>query len=536
MMARLEFLPNSPSLMNAGTQLGQLSACFVLPIEDSIEGIFDAIKYAARIHQTGGGTGFAFSRLRPRGDIIASTRGVSSGPVSFIRIFDMASETMKQGGRRRAANMGILRADHPDILEFISAKTKGRGLENFNISLAATDAFMHAARDGGEYALINPHTGEAVRMLRASDVMDMVVTSAWATGDPGLIFIDEINRHNATPQVGAIESTNPCGEQPLLPYESCILGSINVARVTRDAKIDWDRLGELVRQSVHFLDNVIDVNRYPIPQIEAITKANRKIGLGVMGFADLLIQLGIPYDSEEALNTARELMTFLEREGHAASRALAEERGAFPNFPGSRWAQGNGKPLRNATVTTIAPTGTLSIIAGCSSGIEPLFAVSFARNILEGTRLLEVNPLFEQVARTRGFYSRELMAEIARTGSVQQLPQIPEEVKRIFRTALDIAPEWHVRMQAAFQEQTDNAVSKTVNLPHEATVEDVRRIYWLAYELKCKGITVFRYGSKTEQVLYVGPGPTTESAAPVDYVSAASEYAGGCPLPVCNLN
>jgi len=528
MMARLEFIPNSPTLFNAGTKLGQLSACFVLPVEDSLEGIFEAVKNMALIEKSGGGVGFDFSKLRPKGDIVRSTKGVASGPVSFMRIFDIATEVIKAGGKRRGAMMGILRVDHPDILEFITSKQKADFLSNFNISVAVTDDFMKALAEDDEYWLINPRNKEKVGKLKAEDVWNLMAKAAWESGDPGVVFIDEINKHNPAPEVGRIESTNPCGEQPLLPYESCNLGSINLSRMVENGKINWKKLAETVRNSVHFLDNVIDANKYPLKEIEKITRANRKIGLGVMGFADMLIKLGIPYNSEEALKLAEELMRFVEEEAHKKSVETGEERGSFPNFEKSIWKNKYGA-MRNATVTTIAPTGSISIIAGCSSGIEPIFAICFIRNVLGGTRLFETNPLFEIIAKERGFYSAKRLEEIAKTGSVQRIKGVPEDVKRLFVTALDIQPEWHVRMQAAFQKYTDNAVSKTVNLPAEATIEDVRRVYELAWRLKCKGVTVFRYGSKPEQVLYIGEIETRDTK----FVAAESEYAGGCPTKTC---
>jgi len=528
MMAKLEFLPNTPTLFNAGTDIGQLSACFVLPVHDSLEGIFTTVKNMALIEQTGGGVGFNFSRLRPRGDIVRSTKGVASGPVSFMRIFDTATEVINAGGKRRGAMMGILRVDHPDVLEFITAKQNPTLLSNFNVSVAVTDEFMQAVEADQAYWLINPRNREKVKTPKAREVWNLMARSAWASGDPGVVFIDEINRHNPTPEVGRIESTNPCGEQPLLPYESCNLGSINLSRMVEDGKINWDKLRETVRNAVHFLDNVVDANVYPLKEIAEITRANRKIGLGVMGFADMLIMLVVPYDSEEALEVGEQVMKFIEEEAHKKSREIGEARGSFPNFERSIWKD-KYSAFRNATVTTVAPTGTISIIAGCSSGIEPLFAVSFMRNVLGGARLFETNALFEETAKARDFYSTKLLEEIARTGSVQKIAGVPEDVKRLFVTALDIDPVWHVKMQAAFQKNTDNAVSKTVNLPFETKVEDVRKIYDLAWQLKCKGVTVFRYGSKPEQVLYIGEVKAKEGK----FVSAQSEYAGGCPTMNC---
>jgi len=535
LMTSFTFLPNSPTLMNAGTPIGQLSACFVLPVEDSIRGIFDAIKYMALIHQSGGGTGFSFSKLRPKGDIVRSTHGVASGPVSFMRVFDAAADVIKQGGRRRGANMGVLDVTHPDIMEFIGSKRSENALTNFNISVAVTDDFMKRVESGQEYSLINPRTGQEVKKMPARSVFEFIVTMAWSTGDPGLLFIDRINEANPTPHVGRIESTNPCGEQPLLPYESCNLGSINLAKMIRDGKIDWDRLKETARLAVQFLDDVIDANKYPLRKIERVTKSNRKIGVGVMGFAEMLIQLGVPYASERALQIASEVMSFISEACRERSRELGEERGSFPNFQGSIWEKKGYSAMRNATVTTIAPTGTISIIAGCSSGIEPIFAVSYVRNVLEGTKLLEVNQYFEEVAKKEGFYSEQLMLKIAKTGTLRGLTEVPEHVKEVFQTAFDVPPEWHVKMQAAFQKYTDNAVSKTVNLPYEATTEDVRKVYLLAYKLGCKGITVYRYGSKSEQVLYLGGLERPDLRAFDEYVGASLEYSGGCPTPSCSL-
>jgi len=528
MMAKLEFLPNTPTLFNAGTTSGQLAACFVLPVGDSLEEIFAAVKNLAIIEQTGGGVGFDFSRLRPKGDMVKSTKGVASGPVSFMRIFDVATEVIKAGGKRRGAMMAILRVDHPDVLEFISAKQNPTFLSNFNVSVAITNEFLKALEEDEEYWLVNPRNKEKVKQLKAREVWDLIAHSAWASGDPGIVFIDEINLHNPTPQVGRIESTNPCGEQPLLPYESCNLGSINLSKMVVDGAIDWEKLHKTVRNAVHFLDNVVDANVYPIRETANITHANRKIGLGVMGFADMLIMLSVPYDSEEALKLGEQIMAFTQEKSHEKDVEIAKKRGSFPNFKGSIW-DSKYPAFRNATVTTVAPTGTISIIAGCSSGIEPLFAISFMRNVLNGARLFETNPLFEEMAKQKGFYSAKLLEEIARTGSALKISGVPEVVKRVFVTALDIAPPWHVRMQAVFQKNTDNAVSKTVNLPNEAKVGDVREIYELAWKLKCKGCTVFRYGSKPEQVLYIGQIKTKEGA----FVSAQSEYAGGCPTQNC---
>jgi len=532
LMISWKFLPNSPTLMNAGANLGQLSACFVLPVGDSIEEIFDAVKHAAMIHKSGGGTGFSFSRLRPKEARVGSTGGVASGPVSFLRIFNTATEQIKQGGTRRGANMGILRVDHPDIIDFIRAKEVEGEFNNFNLSVGLTEAFMRAVETDAEYPLIAPNTGEERGRLRAREVFELLAQKAWQSGDPGIIFLDRINRDNPTPKQGEIEATNPCGEQPLLPYEACNLGSINLAAFFRtgheqDADpaakgVDWQDLARTIHLAVRFLDNVIEASRFPIPLITENVLRNRKIGLGVMGFADLLYQLGIPYDSDAGLALGERIMAFVNDEARKASHVLATERGPFPAFMESMFARKPKVPYRNATVTTIAPTGTLSIIAGCSSGIEPLFALCFSRNILDGERLLEVNPHFEAALAEAELHSPELMEIVAVKGSIKDIDLLPEHLRRVFVTAMDIEPEWHLKMQAAFQRHTDNAVSKTVNLPNSATEQDIYRIYWMAYEEGCKGVTVYRDGCKSVQVLSTGEREKQREPAPAPQYAMSS--------------
>jgi ribonucleoside-diphosphate reductase alpha chain len=503
-LSALEFLPNSPTLMNAGRPHGQLAACFVLPVGDDLESIFDALKWAALIHQSGGGTGFSFSRLRPRGDLVRTTHGVASGPVSFIRVFDAATETIKQGGVRRGANMAVLRIDHPDVLDFVDAK-RGPGLGNFNVSVAVTDAFMEAVGAGRSFPLRHPRTGAVVRELPARDLFRRIAEDAWASGEPGLVFLDRVNAANPTPDLGEIEGVNPCGEQPLLPFEACTLGSVNLAGMERDGAVDRERLAAVVRDGVRFLDDVLDVNVWPLPQVDAISRRNRKVGLGVMGWADLLVRLGIPYDEPEALALAGEVMSLVQREARAESERLAIERGPFPGWRTSAPAARGEAPRRNATVTTIAPTGTLSVIAGCSSGIEPLFAVAYVRHALEGVELPEEHPLL--APRLRGPGGAAALAAIRAAGRARGVAGVPQDVQRLFATAHDVAPEAHVRMQAAFQRHVDNGVSKTVNLPAAAPVEAVEHAFRLAHELGLKGITVYRDGSREGQVLTTGlPG------------------------------
>jgi len=510
LMANKDFLPNSPTLMNAGRELGQLAACFVLPVDDSMESIFQTLKDTALIHKSGGGTGFSFSRIRPKRSIVKTTSGVASGPVSFMKVYNAATEAVKQGGTRRGANMGILRIDHPDILEFINCKRDPHELTNFNISVAVTDDFMEKVRKHEQYELINPLDGSIAGTLNAAEVFKLIAQNAWYNGDPGIIFIDRINAQNPTPKLGLIEATNPCGEQPLLPNESCNLGSLNLANFVVDNKVDYDRLAIVIRDAVQFLDDVVDVNKFPLKKIETMVKKTRKIGLGVMGFADVLYQLGIPYDSEEALLFTNELMQLIYKQAKEASLALGKERGPFPAWNDSIYFP-DGPQYRNATVITIAPTGTISMLADCSSGIEPTFSLVYTKKVMDGTELLYVNPYFEKACRQAGIYSQELMDLVLKKGSIQGIAEIPDSIKRVFVTAHDIAPEWHVRMQAAFQKWVDAAVSKTCNFPHTATVQDVIDAYWLAYEAGCKGITIYRDGSRDQQVLYVGDKTGSEA-------------------------
>ena len=508
MMASLDFLPNSPCLMNAGKDLQQLAACFVLPVEDSLDSIFDTVKQTALIHQSGGGTGFSFSRLRPKDDSVQSTGGVASGPVSFMRVFNMATEVIKQGGTRRGANMGVLRVDHPDIMEFITIKQHSNEMENFNLSVGVTKAFMEALEKDGEYSLINPRTEREVRGLKAREVLETMAASAWESGDPGILFLDRINEANPTPQLGEIESTNPCGEVPLLPYEPCVLGSINLLHMVKEKnggwEVDFDKIKRTVRLAVNFLDNVIDMNQYPMPQIAKMAKGNRKIGLGVMGLAHFFIRLGIPYNSPKALELVRGLMSFIQYQARERSLELAEERGIFPNFKGSIYDRSGEAKLRNATLTTIAPTGTLSLLANCSSGIEPLFAVQYTRRALEDMEIQITDPLFFEFAEKEGFLSQELTQALAEGANLRGLPYVPEKVKELFVTTFEISPIWHIKIQSAFQKYTDNAVSKTINFPRDATKEEVRETFLMAYKDGCKGITIYRSGSKAKQVLACG--------------------------------
>ena len=521
-MAALELLPNSPALMNAGRDHGQLAACFVLPVEDDLAGIFDALKWAALIHQSGGGTGFSFSRLRPKGDVVRTTHGVASGPVSFIRVFDAATETIKQGGVRRGANMAVLRVDHPDVEEFVDAK-RGPGLENFNISVATTDAFLEAAARGAPFALVHPRTGAPVRTVDAAGLLDRIAAAAWESGEPGLLFLDRIEAANPTPDVGALEAVNPCGEQPLLPFEACTLGSMNLARFEKGGEVDWEGLSACARDGVRLLDDLLDVTSHPLPQVEAIARRNRKIGLGVMGWADLLVRLGIPYDAPEALRLADRVAAHVQAEAHGESRRLAAARGPFPGWPTSAPARAGEPPRRNATVTTVAPTGTLSVIAGCSSGIEPLFAVAYVRHALGDVALEEEHPVL--LPRLRALGAEAALPRILANGRARGVPGVPEEIQRVFATAHDVAPEVHVRVQAAFQRHVDNGVSKTINLPREAAAAEVKGAFLLAHRLGCKGITVYRDGSRRGQVL-VGGLPDHAPACP--QCGAALAHSGGC--------
>ncbi len=566
-IAQRYFMPNSPTLMNAGRELGQLAACFVLPVEDSLEDIFETIKNTALIHKSGGGTGFNFSHLRPKNDVVKTTMGVSSGPISFMEVFNAATEAIKQGGTRRGANMGILRVDHPDILEFIDAKFDGSKLNNFNISVGITNKFMDAVLNGEDYELIHPKTKEPVKKLNAKEVFDIIVDHAWRNGEPGIIFLDKMNADNPTPLLGPIESTNPCGEVPLLPYEACNLGSINLSRFVEEKNgnltINWEKLAEVTRLAIHFLDNVITINNYPLPKIAQMVTSNRKIGLGVMGWADMLMMLNIPYDSEEGTNLASQIMEFIDYHSKIESIELAKERGRFASFSGSiydgqnflfnkyknksagmisdeQWADLDKQiaqyGIRNATTTCIAPTGTISMIASTSGGVEPLFGLVFLRNVMDGTLMYEVNPIFEKLAKERGFYSEELMAKISEKGTVHGIDGVPEDVQRVFVTAHDVSPEWHVKMQAAFQLHTDNAVSKTVNFEENASREDIEKTYYLAYKSNLKGITVYRNNSRIFQPMNIEKKETPKEEIKKEETKMQepqTQYAGELKVKIC---
>ena len=530
-MRRGLFLPNSPTLMNAGTAVGQLAACFVLPVEDSIPGIFGAVRDAARIHQSGGGTGFDFSRLRPRGDRVQETGGVASGPVSFMRVFDTATEVVKQGGRRRGANMGVLGISHPDVLEFVRAKHDPGVLSNFNLSVSVTDGFLRAAAAGGEWPLVNPRDGAVVARVDARELWQSLAAAAWRGGDPGVLFADAIERANPTPELGALTCTNPCGEQPLLPWEACTLGSINLSKCAGAGGFDWTALDATARLGVRLLEAVLDANRWPLPEIERAAHATRKIGLGVMGLADAFVKLRVPYASDAAVRLAGRIMEHVRRAADGESARLAAERGPFPAWEGSALQHRGGPPMRHATRTTVAPTGTLSILAGCSSGIEPLFAVAYVRRVLDGSELPEVHPEFVAELERRGIAVEPTLERVIESGGVSRVTELPEDLRERFQTALDVAPEWHVYMQAEVQRHTDNAVSKTVHLPEDATVEDVRHVFERAWRMECKGITVFRTGCRPESVLHAGRVPAfaiAEARARAD-----AEYAGDC--RVCSV-
>lgn len=528
MLTSLDFLPNSPTLMNAGTTLGQLSACFVIPVGDTIEEIFEAVKQVALVQRTGGGTGFDFSHLRPQGEAVSSTGGEASGPVSFMKIFDCATDNIKQGGRRRGANMGVLRADHPDIMDFVAAKLDGTSLQNFNISVGVTDRFMEAVHSDDEYELIEPRTGRPVKKIKAKKIFDAIAESAWQVGDPGLLFLDKINASNPTPNLGALESTNPCGEIPLLPYESCNLGSINLANMVdlgHPLQVNWPKLRSTVRKAIRFLDDVIEVNNYPLPEIDAVSRGNRKIGLGVMGFAEMLIYLGISYASKKAIEFAQNLIHVISDEALKASQELAQERGVFPNWKGSIYER-KGIKLRNAARLAIAPTGTISIIAGTSPSIEPLFALAYRKaHVLEGQTLYEPNPIFLKYLKDKEIETEGILEQVLHKGNLKELERIPQNIKRLFITALEISPEKHIQIQASFQHYVDNSVSKTINMPEDTSCKDIAKTYMRAWELGLKGITVYRYGSKSAQVLELG---TDEEA---DYI----EHTAQCDPHECKL-